>query len=153
MGNLPAATPVPHSRKFAYSHLYSGNMEETEQKGSGLVLSPCTQSMLVTYNFQTKEVEKAIFTLYTQSDNDVLTGTDYPPRRPGHLYVLEKVNIKCCLSILVVFFSPLYMDGNIGHSISPYSSHCLALSAEMKFQETLLPFILKALHAFICLLL
>lgn len=30
------------------------------------------------------------------------------------------------------FFPPLYTDGNIGHSISPYSSHHLALSAEME---------------------
>lgn len=100
-GNLSAAIPVPGPRKLVPSALATWKRAETQ--------GPPSEPMHSIYASDLQFLDKGSWEkhLYSvQSDNPVLTGTDYPPRRLGHLFIPGKVSIKCCLSNLVVVPSP-----------------------------------------------
>lgn len=129
-------------------------MEEAEQKSSDLILSLCTPFTLVTYNFKSKASWEKSPSLCTHSQITMFSQTDYPLRKPGHLCTPGNSE-----HWMLPFWAggvppPLYINRNIYHSISPYSSQCLPLSAEMEMSRQLITiylFTLEALCASICL--
>lgn len=100
-----------------------------------------------------EKVEKTIFTLYTESDNDILS--DWLSSQEAwaltHSWKKAVLNAAFCSGAV---FPPFYIDRNISKSICPYGSQCLPLSAEMEVPRQLITiylFIPEALCASTCL--